>query len=62
MKKVWFYFNLAYEVLGNAEKRSLYDRLNRDLFRKDKVIANFKKLTDKYNMILWLEIAEKVKI
>ena len=41
------YFYLAYEVLGNGEKRSLYDRLNRDLFRKDKVIANFKKLTDK---------------
>jgi DnaJ-class molecular chaperone len=56
------YINLAYEVLGNAEKRSLYDRLNRDLFRKDKVIANFKKLTDKYKLILWLEIPEKVKI
>jgi len=33
--------------LGNVEKRNLYDRLNRDLYKKDKVIANFKKLTDK---------------
>ncbi len=38
---------LAYDVLSNPDKRSSYDMLNKDLFRKDKVISNLKKLTDK---------------
>ena len=37
----------AYEVLGNSQKRALYDKLNKDLYRKEKVLASFKKLTDK---------------
>lgn len=45
--------NLAYEVLANSEKRALYDKLNKDLFRKEKVLASFKKLTDKYVIVLW---------
>jgi curved DNA-binding protein CbpA len=37
----------AYDVLGNPEKKSLYDRLNRELSRNEKVVANLKKLTNK---------------
>jgi len=51
-KKVLFALLLAYLVLGNAEKRSTYDKLNKDLFKKDKVVTNLKKLTDTYSFSL----------
>jgi len=46
-RKVLLLFNSAYQVLGNAEKRASYDKLNRDLFSKSQVLSNLKKLTDK---------------
>lgn len=46
-KKVSYLLMLAYQVLGNQEKRNIYDKLNKDLIKKDKVVANLKKLTDK---------------
>lgn len=46
--KVFLILFSAYLILANIEKRSTYDKLNKDLFKKDKVIANLKKLTDTY--------------
>jgi len=51
--KVLFALLLAYLVLGNTEKRSTYDKLNKDLFKKEKVVANLKKLTDTYSFSLF---------
>ena len=36
---------VAYEVLGNEAKRAYYDKYNKDLFKKDIVMANAKKIT-----------------
>jgi hypothetical protein len=34
----------------------VYDRLNRDLMRKDKVVSNLKKITDKYPILIIADI------
>ena len=41
----------AYQVLGNEKQRMNYDRLNKDLITREKVVANLKKITKEYMRI-----------